>query len=304
MLEPPVQQAAPGESVRDPGLAHLPLAAEKEILAWRARLDAVACLKVIMDTDDTWVNLNKIDGNGSPVLEMRERFQVHSWMLPNELWAVIYPYTGDKADTSSPIYQVYWSAERSMVWERRWSEASKSYDVYRVGVQPTSAGPEWPHFEAKGCVFSTALESLVAIRSMRQSGKRKSDSGVYSGFFVSSASLPVIPPDPDRAGFWLDVGNESIVRDSEPDDPERMHRRSDCLLLARNSGGQAELREWRTIITADSKGNGQLAYRVVWIRRFQYEFHDQVPDQLASVTSSFVSDVDKGVDSALKGQRP
>ncbi|MCC6228276.1 MAG: hypothetical protein IT432_03510 [Phycisphaerales bacterium] len=305
IVEPPAQPSAAVESPRDPGLAHLPLAAEKEILAWRARLDKVACLKIVTDLDDTWSDLNKIDQSGSPARVSRQRLQLHSWMMADRLWAVIYPYKDEQPDTTFPIYQVYWSAERSMVWERRWSEPNQSFDVFRVEVDSTSAGPEWPHFDAQGCAFSTGLESLVAIRSMCLSGRRKTESGLYSGFSVRNASLPLIPPNPDCAGYWLDFGNEeTIVRDTEPDDPERMHRRSDCMLLARTQGGQPELREWRTIITADSKGNGQLAYRVVWIRRFQYEFHDRMPDHLAAVMSSFVGDVDKAVDSLLKVQSP
>ena len=61
IVEPPARDIAVGDTPRDPGLKHLPLAAEKEILAWRARLDKVRCLKVITSLDDTWFDLNKID---------------------------------------------------------------------------------------------------------------------------------------------------------------------------------------------------------------------------------------------------
>ncbi|MCC6971554.1 MAG: hypothetical protein IT434_15185 [Phycisphaerales bacterium] len=303
MSEPPVQQAAAGESPRDPGLAHLPLAAEKEILAWRARLDAVGCLKVITNLDDAWFDLNMIDSTGSPSLQMRERFQIHTWMMPDRLWAVIYPYKNEQPDTTFPIYQVYWSAEKQMVWERTWSSTNKSYDVFRTKVDASANGPEREHFEARDCNFAVGTHNILTDRDRLKSGVRLDPSNQYSTMALArSPNTPIVPPDPSEAGYWFDVFSDTVERDSEPNDPERLHRRSDCMLLTRDADGLPELREWRTIITADRKGNGRLAFRVVWTNRFEYEFHAHPPEELAGVTASFVRDVDKGVDSMPKGQ--
>ncbi len=290
------------ESPRDPGLAHLPLAAEKEILAWRARLDKVGCLKVVTSLNDTWFDLNKIDQTGSPVQVSRQRLEIHAWMMPDGLWTVIYPYKNEHPDTTFPIYQVYWSAEKQTVWERTWSDAGKNYQVYRTKVFPPANGPAQEHFEAQDCNFAVGTHSILADRDQLKSGVKLDESNQYSTMALARRpNTPIIPADPSVSGYWFDVFEDTVGRDSEPS-PERLYRRSDCMLLARDASGQPELREWRTTITADGKGDGQFAYRVVWSNRFHYEFNDRVPDELASVTASFVRDVDAGVESEAKGQ--
>lgn len=279
--------AAPASEPDPATLAHLPLAIQHDIQAWRERLQHAACIKVVCNTDESWVNEHDLDESGSPRLVARERFSIHSWMTPDSSWVVIFPYKDDAPDTSRTLFQQYWNARDAKAWERVWDDASGSYTVDQFpSTEP--GGPASPHVASRGCIYASAAQSWLAgpfplsERSIT----------VSSIAFLRHTNLAVVPPDPSLPGVWLDVFRDAIVRNEEKD-PKLLYRRNDFMLLARNEQGLPELREWRTIVTSDESSGGLKPQRITGIRRFSYTFYDQPPPELKAATDSFVADINR-----------
>jgi hypothetical protein len=268
---------------------HLPEQVQRDILAWRARLQGAKVLKVATETDETWVSVHELGPDGSPMLKVRERFSIHSWMTPDSVWAVIFGYKGDVPDTEKPIFQLYWNGKERRAWERIWVEAVGAYRVrsYDCG---DPYGPESPGFQSRGCIFSTTLRSWLA------GGDQLADRSVtaQSVALLRHPNLAMVPPNPKEAGIWLDVFWKSVPRDQFPE-PERLYRRHDFMLVARNQKGEPEVREWRTLVLTDPKEGGKKPTEITGMERFKYDFFNEAPPELGATVRAFVADVEAGV---------
>ncbi len=270
---------------RDPAsITHLPESLQRDIESWRGRLQNARCLKVVCDTDERWVNEYDLSPSGAPTLVAQERFCIHSWMTPSSSWVVIFPCKADGPDTSRTLFQQYWNAREGQVWVRAWDESSAGY---RVLTYPCDgpAGPESPHFDARGCIYAGVTQSWLA----GPADLLQRPITVASVALCRQPNLAIVPPDPSQPGTWLDVFRDTIDRNQEKD-PRQLYRRSDFMLLARNDQGLPELREWRTIVTADETDAGRKPQRITGIRRFAYTFFDREPPELKSATDAFLSD--------------
>ena len=282
-------QPGHGPEPEGSSIDHLPEQVQEGILAWRARLQEAKVLKVTTETDQTWVSVHELGPDGSPMLKVRERFSIHSWMTPDSVWAVIFGYKGDVPDTEKPIFQLYWNGKERRAWERTWLEAVGSYRVrsYDCG---DPYGPESPGFQSRGCIFSTTLRSWLA------GGDQLADRSLtaQSVALLRHPNLAMVPPDPKQAGIWLDVFWKSVTRDQFPE-PERFYRRQDFMLLARNQKGEPEVREWRTLVLTDPKEGGKKPTEITGIERLKCDFFNQAPPELEATVRAFVADVDAGV---------
>lgn len=278
--------ASPGHADDQHTLTHLPLVVQQDIDAWRRRLSDARCLKVVCDTEESWTNLHELDAQGSPRLVQRERFQIHSWMTPDDAWVVIFPYEGDRVDTTRTLFQQYWSRQEAKVWDRTWSAED---NAYHATIFPCNepAGPSSPSFVSNGCIYSTVTTSWLAgpVDLLAR------DTTVQSIALARHPNIPIVSPDPSQPGLWLDVFRETPVRDEDPD-PKSLYRRSDFMLLARDAAGNPELREWRTIVTSDESQGGRTPQVITAKRTFQYAFHDAVPAELKSAIKAFVTSME------------
>jgi hypothetical protein len=283
--------------VPDP-IDHLPEQVQRDILAWRTRLQGVKVLKITTEIDETWARVYELQADGSPTQTRRERFNFHTWMTPDTVWAVAFGYKGDVPDTEKPIYQMYWSGTDRTVWERMWIEKKQAYRARKYSCEDPY-GPEEPGFVefTKGCIFVSSIHSALA------GGTHLADRsiGTRSMAFYRHPNLAMVPPDPRQAGVWLDVFSESVPR-NESTEPGRFYRRQDFMLLARNEKGEPELREWRTLKLADGKEGGRKPTEVAGTRRFQFDFYDQAPPELEATVRAFVADVEAGVAAQPAGE--
>jgi hypothetical protein len=270
-------------------LAHLPQAVRDGILAWRERLRNARCLKVVCETDETWRNMDRLDETGSPVAVLRERFQIHSWMTPDMLWMVVFPYSGESPDTNTPHYQLLWKQSSGTVWQRVWDADEKEYHESRYKA-PGAFGAENGILDSQGCIYATVMQSWLT------GGDDLADrSGIVSSVaFLRHASLSIVPPDPAAAGVWLDVFQDELVRDSRPD-PDEVYRRNDFMLLARDETNQPELRAWRTIVLTDREHGGTQPQEITAMCRLSYEFFERVPEALNLATDAFRAEVETSV---------
>ena len=267
-------------------IAHLPQEIQNEIIGWRERLRNAKCVKVICETDETWRDMYRLDETGSPIVVLHERFQVHAWMTPDLLWMVIFPYTGETADTTNPQYQLLWTKSSGMVRERVWDPTGQNYRVSRYPA-PGEFGAENGSLDSNGCIYATVMQSWLTVGDDLATHA----SIVRSIAFFRHPNISIVPPDPAASGVWLDVFHDELVRDSEAD-PEDMYRRNDFMLLARDESNQPELREWRTIVLTDRGHGGAQPQEITGIRRLSYHFSDRVPEELRLATDTF----EKGVD--------
>ncbi len=277
---------------------HLPEQIQEGILAWRARLQEAKVLKVTTETDETWAKVYELQADGSPTQTRRERFNFHSWMTPDTVWAVAFGYKGDVPDTEKPIYQMYWSGKEHTVWERMWIESKQAYRVRKYQCHDPY-GPEEPGFMqfTKGCIYISSLHSALA------GGTELADRaiGTRSMAFFRHPNLAMVPPDPKQAGVWLDVFQETVPR-NVVSEPGRFSRRHDFMLLARNEKGEPELREWRTLTLGDAKAGGKTPVELTGIRRYRYDFYDQAPPEVGATVRAFVAGVEAGVAAQPAGE--
>jgi hypothetical protein len=267
-------------------ITHLPAVVQKDIESWRDRLSSASCLKVVCNTEESWNNLHELDANGSPRLVQRERFEIHSWMTPDEAWVVIFPYEGDHVDTTKTLFQQYWSRREAKVWDRTWNAEA---NVYRATIYPCdeASGPSSPSFVSNGCIYSTVTTSWLA----GPADLLARDTTVQSIALARHPNVPIVSPDPSQSGLWLDVFRETPTRDEDPD-PQSLYRRADYMLLARDAAGSPELREWRTVVTSDESQGGRTPQVITARRTFQYAFHDAVPAELRDAVKAFVAFVE------------
>lgn len=267
--------------------AHLPEVVQRDIAAWRGRLAGAKCIEVVCETDETWANLHKLDAAGSATVVLRERWSSRSWMTPGAVWLTVHGYEGDAVGRL--VYQQYWSVESKQVWERKW-DAEKG--AYRVGRYPCEApfGPVDVDFGSRGCIFASSIESWVA--GGRELSERTTS--VASIALMRRPNLAMVPADPGQEGVWLDVFNEDFERD-EDRAAESLYRRNDMMLLARNTKGEPEVREWRTIVLTDETEGGKKPQQITGVRRFEYGFHDEQPPEVKAEIEAFVAEVDGGV---------
>lgn len=270
-------------------ITHLPDALQRDITTWRDRLTAAKCLKVVSETDETWTNLYDLDAKGVPKVIHHERFVVHSWMTPDSIWTVLFPYDGDHADVSHPVLQLYWNATTKVARERAWSGEKSSYQVRRF-ENNEPFGPASFDFNSRGCIYASAAQSWL-VGPPELSGRTIS---VQSIALMREPNLAIVPPDATQEGVWLDVFSDTWQRNEETT-PNKLYRRHDFMLLARNDVSQPEVREWRTIVLTDSSAGGRRPQQITGVRRFAFTFFDSAPAELKSATESFAADVDRAV---------
>lgn len=281
----------PGETA--PGdLSHLPEALQRDIEAWRVKLATARCLKVVSRTDETWANVHELDESGSARVVLRERFELHSWMTPSSAWFTAYGYVGDAVDTTRPVCEFFWDAGEKMVWERSWDSANGAYRSRRYMCEDAH-GPSAPAMESRGCIYATVIESWLAGSVALE----ERSTSVLSVALMREPNVAMVPPDPAQAGVWLDVFRQVAARDDDPSEAE-LYRRQDFMLLDRNTDGEPEVREWRTIVAADERQNGLLTQQITGIRRLTYEFYDSVPTAVAGMAREFVMQVEREVEHA------
>lgn len=285
VIAAPAAGAVPPDESSD--IAHLPESIQAEIEAWRDQIREAKCLKVVSETEQTWVNLYQLDSDGEPVIVRRERFQVHTWMTSGMVWMVIFAYNGEAVDTDTPYYQMLWRKESAMVWERSWSPNTEKYLVRRYPWKG-EFGPDDGNVNSKGCIYATGLHSWLA------GGPELEDRTdmIESIAFMRSPYLAIVPPDPSRRGIWFDVFRDSHERDSGVFE-SGVYRRHDFMLLSRNETGQPQLREWRTIVVTDPEDGGRKPQEITASERFTYNFYDSPPKELLRSTDNFAHDMDQ-----------
>lgn len=271
-------------------LSHLPAAIARDVEAWRQRLETASCLKVVCDAEETWTKLYELDLEGRPVVAHREHYQIHSWMTPDTVWMVIFPYEGDAVDTTIPHYQMLWKKEDSTVWERTWLVDEQ---VYRARKRDCSTpfGPEQGGYPSRGCIYATGMTSWLA--GGRDLSQR--DITVVSVGLLRSPNIAIAPPDPSAEGVWLDVFTDALVRDLFPDNDRDLYRRNDLMLLARNDAGEPEVREWRTNVLTDPEFDGKRPQQITAIRRMTYTFFQSPPTELSECTDDFIEEIERAV---------
>jgi hypothetical protein len=276
-----------GVASREPSsLEHLPEAVRRDAEAWRARLRGARCLKVEADIRETWAALHDLLPDGSPRVVAEDRYQLHSWMTPGSVWVVAYGYAGGKVDTERPIFQQYWSREEGRAWERTLNAETGAYTVRRYPCDE-AAGPSGPNFPARGCLYATATTTWLAGPE-DLAGREVSVSSVA---LMRTPNLAVVPPDPGRAGVWLDVFRESVARNEERG-PKAFYHRQDFMLLARDGEGRPEVREWRTVALNDPDNGGRTPQLITGVRALRYTFVDSAPAGLGETVAAFRRGVD------------
>lgn len=285
-------QPAQSEDLPQPAhaeIAHLPQAVQDEIVAWRERLRTAKCLKVVCETEETWRDMYRLDGTGSPIVVVRERYQIHSWMTPDLLWMVIFPYAGETADTSTPHYQLLWRKSAGTVWERVWDPNAQVYRANRYKA-PGEFGAENGSLYSRGCIYATVMQSWLSGGVDLADYPPAREIALFR-----NPNIAVVPPDPAAPGLWLDVFQGELTRDRESD-PAELYRRNDFMLLACDDKEQPELREWRTIALADRQHGGAEAQEITAKRSLSYQFFDRVPETLRLATEAFEKSVDIIID--------
>lgn len=278
--------AGPGD---DASIAHLPEVVRGDIEAWRARLAGAKCLEVTCDTDETWASIYKLDGKGSATVALRERYSSRSWMTPNGVWMTVYAYKGDSVDMTRPVYQQYWSAEAKQMWERVWDGEKGEYRAARRACDEPF-GPVDVEFGSRGCIYASVMETWLA------GGSELSErtTSVHCLALMRKPNLAMVPPDPTQAGVWLDVFTSDFARDQERA-KDKLYRRNDFMLLARNKAGEPEVREWRTLVLADETEGGLKPQQITGIRRFAYGFYETEPAEVKAAIEALVKEVDGAV---------
>lgn len=268
---------------------YLPEVLRDQIEAWRARIESAGCLKVVRDTDQTWVRLYQTDETGEPSLARRERFQSHTWMTPDMVWVTIFAYDGDEVDTSKPYNQTYWDRETRIVRERFLHPENGSFHVRRYVDEAYEFGPSNLTVSAsRGCVAPATSSWLIG-----GPGFENRCGSVRTVTFERSPNLAVVPYDPAQRGVWFDVIRELPERDRYQNSADRLYRRNDGILLAHNEAGEPEVREWRTVVLTDETDGGNSPTEITGIRRFRYQFFDSPPADLLSSVEAFALEVDE-----------
>lgn len=277
---------APPPSVADPAsLAHLPASTQQDIEAWRSRLAGAACLRVECETDETWANLHQPGPDGSPRLVAPERLRIVSWMTPDSVWMTVHA-VGDAGQVQAhPVLQQYWSQEAGQVWERTREIDAEEAEARRYSC-PGPDDVEAGAFGSRGCIYATTTQSWLA----GPADLALRTTSVPSMAFFRRTNLAMTPPDPSQPGLWLDVFAESVPRDQDAA-PESLYRRQDFMLLARDSAGRPEVREWRTLVLTDETNAGRTPQQITGIRRFRYEFAETIPAGIRA-EEAFVREVD------------
>ncbi len=275
-------------------IAHLPIAIQRDILAWRERLESAACIKVVCDTEQTWELMHELDADGNPVLARRERFQTHAWMTPDMLWMTVFAYEGAELDTATPYSQLLWDREAGLVRERYWIPDEHTYRVLRYEDRNRFGPANANVADCRGCVYATAMNSWVV------GGPRLADRSltVRSVALLRKPNIAVVPPDPTARGVWLDVFRDEIERDRKPGG-DSLYRRNDFMLLSRASSGYPEVSEWRTIVMTDHDAGGASPTQIAAVRRLSYQLYGSIPGELLASTRAFARDID-GVAAPLK----
>jgi len=270
-------------------LNHLPESVVDGIIGWRERIRSAACIKVVFDIDQTWSRLDRLDETGTPEIARRERLQVHSWMTPDMVWMVAYPYQGDAADSSHPSLQLLWNADSGIVRERMWLPDEKRYLAKRSVSQYPYGADDAEIAGLLTCAYATGFDSwLVGLANAREASEQ---GPLRTIGFYRSPHLAIIPPTPEADGVWLDVFKASMERDTDPS-AEELYRRNDLMLLGRSEQGEPELREWRTIVLTDSAHGGRTPQRIVSTTRFEYRFYESPPEQLLTTVRAFQTRID------------
>lgn len=270
----------------NPSVAHLPAPIQKDILDWRARVEAAKCLKVVFRSDQTWARMFELDEQRNPTVYDREELEAHSWMTPDLMWMVVYPVEDGVADLASPVEQIYWDREKATVWERTWLEDVDSYRV-RQYTTDVEYGPVESAFPSKGCIYATVMESWLT------GGPLMTDrcTTAQSITLHRNPNLAIVPPDPTKNGVWLDVFQKDHERDQRPE-PEVFYRRHDFMLLSSDTSGQPVVSQWRTIVHGDMKNGGPDTVEITAIRDLEYRFFDTVPAELLEATQEFATKVE------------
>jgi hypothetical protein len=277
---------AAASATDESSISHLPEVLQRDIASWRERLAAAKCLKVVLETDETWANLHELDASGNPRIVHREQFSVQSLMMPGSLWIVVYPFKDGSVDTKRPVFQAYWNAAAMTVWERVWDEQAASERTHKYDCDE-EYGPTNISFGARGCIFASATQSWLSGPKELQNR-----SSVESIALYRRPNLAMVPPDPTQPGVWLDVFWDTVKR-NEDTAPNSLYRRHDFMLLARDDAGLPEVREWRTLVLTDQKNGGKSPQQITGIRRFTYTFLDAEPAESKAAREAFVEDVER-----------
>jgi hypothetical protein len=177
-----------------------------------------------------------------------------------------------------------------MAWERAWDAKVESYRVRRYRCTE-KFGPSEIGVEARGCIYATVTESWLAGPSDLS---ERTISAVSVGL-LRKPNLAMVPPDPTARGIWLDVFQDSVPRDQEPE-AESLYRRQDFMLLARNATGEPEVREWRTLVVNDPKDGGLRPQQILGIRKLSYSFFERAPTELTEAIEAFVLEIGRAVE--------
>lgn len=275
---------------KEASISHLPEVIQNDITAWRNKLATAKCLKVVLETDQTWAAMYDLDEQGSPRIIQREQLSFDCWMTPDTLWFAAFAYKNGMPDRTKPIYQMYWSGSAQQVWERIWDSESAEYRVHRY-KSSDEFGPGDANFGSLGCIYGALTESWLA----GSSDLSQRSISLRSMALMRKPNLPMVPPDPSKPGVWLDVFADSVPR-NQFDVANELYRRQDFMLLARNDSGEPEVREWRTIVLNDPSSGGMKPQEITGIRRQSYTFYDAPPSELEAAIEAFVSEVDAAME--------
>ncbi|CAN5816966.1 hypothetical protein BH11PLA1_BH11PLA1_17390 [soil metagenome] len=271
----------------DASIAHLPAVLQRDITAWRARLADAKCIMVTMRTDESWVALDELDGQGTPKVRHRERFEVVSWMTPGSVWMRIYAVGDGETERTRPAAEMYFSAADKKVWQR-YGTVPEGKTACAVEACVDEAGPENFQMASKGCIFATGTQSLLSGAARLSERASTKSLGLFR-----EPELAMVPPDA-QSGVWLDVFRREMVR-NESKKSDTLYRRRDLMLLARNAAAEPEVREWRTVVVGDQKAGGKQAQMITGIRRFEYEFVEALPAGVETAQQEFMESVERAV---------
>jgi len=265
----------------------LPTEVEKRISDWQDRLDSAACLHVVATLRQSWRRLDSLDERGAPKLTRLEEFQLHSWMTPDTTFMTIYPAHASGQSPDQPIAQMYWNRGEDIARVRSWISNEGGFKLSRVA----EGGPSGPNNifveDCRSCVYAVGMYTwLDSSRPLRDRTIAKSIA------LTRPMSLSVLPHDDASEGIWLDVFRDRVVYDTR-EEPDRIYRRNDTMLLAQGDEDQAEVSEWRThVMTGSEDGSGSLT-RITAVRKFEYQFFDKTPQHLLDSIDDFVQYFDE-----------
>lgn len=279
-------------------VAHLPEQIGNDILRWYDRLCAAKCIKITMDTDETWTNLWDLDERGVPRLVLRERFHMIAWMTPDMTWLVIYPYAGDAPDTTDPHVQLLWIREEGSAWERVWMPKKEMYRARKYECREPY-GPVDCDFYTRGCLHGAVLQSWIA----RGIGTLAPTHPIHTNGMLRRPNLAQVPPGSTNGGVWLDVFKEVVPRNEEAGQGT-FYRRQDFMLLARNELGEPELREWQTRVVTDDRAGGMKPQEILARGGYGYEFASVVPSELIDAARAFRAQIERDITSGQSSAIP